>query len=157
MTRLTTSQISRLTAEITGTGPKGASMKEAAATRFRKVLAEAIGQMNADARADNILGAASFDEAADFLRIALGRRAQHTPEANVTAERKGDKPKRETKQQVLIDLLKRPEGATIDEIVAATLWQKHTARGAMSGAIKKRLGLAITSEKEHRGRVYRIT
>jgi hypothetical protein len=66
------------------------------------------------------------------------------------------KAKRETKQQMLIDLLKRPEGATLDEIVAATEWQKHTARGAMSGALKKRLGLTITSEKEERGRVYRI-
>jgi hypothetical protein len=63
---------------------------------------------------------------------------------------------RQTKQQLLIDLLKRPDGATIDEIVTATSWQKHTARGAMSGALKKRLGLTITSEKEERGRVYRI-
>lgn len=62
-----------------------------------------------------------------------------------------------TKQQLLIDLLKRPDGATIDEIVAATGWQKHTARGAMSGALKKRLGLTVTSEKVERGRVYRIT
>ena len=67
------------------------------------------------------------------------------------------KPKRETKQQALIDLLKRPEGATLDEIVDATGWQKHTARGAMSGAIKKRLGLTITSEKvDGRGRVYKV-
>ena len=63
---------------------------------------------------------------------------------------------RQTKQQLLIDMLKRTEGATIDEIVAATTWQKHTARGAMSGALKKRLGLSITTEKEERGRVYRI-
>lgn len=63
---------------------------------------------------------------------------------------------RQTKQQLLIDLLKRPEGATIDEIVAATGWQKHTARGAMSGALKKRLGLTVTSEKAERGRVYKI-
>jgi hypothetical protein len=66
------------------------------------------------------------------------------------------KAKRETKQQQLIDLLKRSEGATIDEIVVVTQWQKHTARGAMSGALKKRLGLTITSEKEERGRVYKI-
>lgn len=72
-------------------------------------------------------------------------------------ETTNDKPKRETKQQLLIDLLKRHEGATLDEIVAATGWQKHTARGAMSGALKKRLGLTITSEKvEGRGRVYKI-
>ena len=66
------------------------------------------------------------------------------------------KAKRETKQQLLIDLLKRPDGATIDEIVAATEWQSHTARGAMSGTLKKRLGLTITSQKEERGRVYKI-
>jgi hypothetical protein len=66
------------------------------------------------------------------------------------------KAKRETKQQLLIDLLKRPDGATIDEIVAATEWQSHTARGAMSGSLKKRLGLTITSQKEERGRVYKI-
>ena len=62
-----------------------------------------------------------------------------------------------TKQAALIAMLRAPEGATLDEIVAATGWQKHTARGAMSGALKKRLGLTITSEQEpDRGRVYRI-
>ena len=64
---------------------------------------------------------------------------------------------RQTKQQIMIDLLRRPEGATIEEITAATEWQSHTVRGAMSGALKKKLGLKITSEKvEERGRVYRI-
>ena len=49
------------------------------------------------------------------------------------------------------------EGATIDEMVAATGWQSHTVRGAMAGALKKRLGLSIASDKvEGRGRVYRI-
>ncbi|CUH60247.1 DUF3489 domain-containing protein [Thalassobacter stenotrophicus] len=66
------------------------------------------------------------------------------------------KSKMVTKQQTLIDMLKRQQGATLDEIVEATGWQKHTARGAMSGALKKRLGHLISSEKEERGRVYRI-
>jgi hypothetical protein len=61
-----------------------------------------------------------------------------------------------TKQAQLIALLRK--GATIDEMVAATGWQSHTVRGAMAGALKKRLGLTIASEKvEGRGRVYRIT
>ncbi|WP_416236512.1 DUF3489 domain-containing protein [Pseudorhodobacter sp.] len=42
-----------------------------------------------------------------------------------------------TKQAALIAMLRAPEGATLDEIVAALGWQKHTARGAMSGALKK--------------------
>jgi len=62
-----------------------------------------------------------------------------------------------TKQALLIDLLKRKTGATIDEVVEATGWQAHSVRGAISGTLKKKLGLDVTSEKvEGRGRVYRI-
>ena len=68
-----------------------------------------------------------------------------------------DKTRPGTKQALLIDLLRRPEGATIAEIVEATGWLAHTVRGAMAGALKKKLGLTITSEKEEtRGRVYRL-
>jgi len=62
-----------------------------------------------------------------------------------------------TKQAKLIDMLKAPAGATIAEIVEATGWQSHTVRGALAGALKKKLGLDVTSEKEgERGRVYRV-
>ena len=54
-------------------------------------------------------------------------------------------------------MLRRAEGATIAQIVEATGWQPHTVRGALAGALKKRLGLDVASEKvEGRGRVYRI-
>jgi hypothetical protein len=54
-------------------------------------------------------------------------------------------------------MLKRAKGASIDEIVEAFDWQPHTVRGAIAGALKKKLGLDVTSEKtEGRGRVYRI-
>jgi hypothetical protein len=54
-------------------------------------------------------------------------------------------------------MLKRPDGATVDEIVAAFGWQPHTVRGAIAGALKKKLRLDVTSDKEEgRGRVYRI-
>jgi hypothetical protein len=63
----------------------------------------------------------------------------------------------ETKQALLIAMLQRPDGATMAEIIAATGWQAHSARGAMSGALGKKLGLAVVSAKEDaRGRVYRI-
>ncbi len=62
-----------------------------------------------------------------------------------------------TKQALLIDLLKRKKGATIEEMVEATGWQAHSVRGAISGALKKKLGLMVTSDPvEKRGRVYRI-
>ena len=62
-----------------------------------------------------------------------------------------------TKQEALIAMLSAEGGATIDEIVAALDWRSHTVRGAMSGALKKKLGLTITSEKvEGRGKAYKI-
>lgn len=62
-----------------------------------------------------------------------------------------------TKQAQIIAMLQCPEGASIAEIVAATSWQAHTARGAISGALKKKLGLPIAAEKvEGRGTVYRM-
>jgi hypothetical protein len=57
----------------------------------------------------------------------------------------------------LIEMLKRPEGATIDDIVKKFDWQAHTVRGALAGALKKRLGLKVQSARvEGRGRIYRI-
>ena len=54
-------------------------------------------------------------------------------------------------------MLSRAKGATIDEIAEALDWQSHTVRGAIAGALKKKLGLNVTSEKsERRGRVYKI-
>ena len=66
-------------------------------------------------------------------------------------------PREGTKQATMIAMLQRKNGATIAEIVEATGWQQHTVRGALAGALKKKLGLTIVSEKvDGRGRVYRI-
>ena len=66
-------------------------------------------------------------------------------------------PRTDSKQAKLIAMLKRSDGATIADIVKALDWQPHTVRGAIAGALKKRLGLKVESEKEgERGRVYRI-
>ena len=63
-----------------------------------------------------------------------------------------------TKQAVLIALLTRSEGATLPQMTEATGWQGHTVRGAMAGALKKKLGLEIISEKQPgTDRTYRIT
>jgi hypothetical protein len=62
-----------------------------------------------------------------------------------------------TKQAVLIKMLKRSEGATIADLAKATGWQTHSVRGAISGSLKKKLGLEVVSEKvEDRPRRYRI-
>ena len=60
-------------------------------------------------------------------------------------------------QAAVIQMLQRPEGATINQICAATGWQAHTVRGTFAGAFKKKLGLTITSEKPEGGdRIYRV-
>lgn len=65
--------------------------------------------------------------------------------------------RKDSKQAQLISMLRRAKGATIDEIAEALDWQSHTVRGAMAGALKKKLGLNVTSEKsDRRGRIYRI-
>jgi hypothetical protein len=64
--------------------------------------------------------------------------------------------KRPSKQDVVIAMLQRPEGATVAEVASAMGWQRHTVRGLFSGALKKKLGLTVASAQEERGRVYRI-
>jgi hypothetical protein len=56
-------------------------------------------------------------------------------------------PRAGTKQARMIELLKRPEGATVEQIAAATGWQHHTIRGAISGALKKKLGLTVEATR----------
>src|ERR1700720_740233 len=65
-------------------------------------------------------------------------------------------PKPPSKQDVVIAMLRLPEGATVDEVASVTGWQRHTVRGVFSGTLKKKLGLTLASAKEERGRVYRI-
>jgi hypothetical protein len=74
------------------------------------------------------------------------------------AKEKTSRTRADSKQAKLIEMLKHRDGATIEEIAKAFDWQAHTVRGAIAGALKKKLGLNVTSEKDDtRGRVYRIT
>ncbi len=62
-----------------------------------------------------------------------------------------------TKTQILITLLKRPDGATAEELMAAVGWQKHSVQGFIAGTVKKKMGFAVSSEKQQDGpRRYRI-
>jgi len=70
-------------------------------------------------------------------------------EATVAAGEPAAKPtvRPGTKQAQMIDLMKRPEGATVEHIAEATGWQHHTIRGAISGALKKKLGLTVEATR----------
>ncbi len=62
-----------------------------------------------------------------------------------------------TKQAQIIAMLQRPEGATINEIVAETGWLSHTVRAMFSSVLRKKLELQVVSQKQsERGSVYRL-
>ena len=62
-----------------------------------------------------------------------------------------------TKQDAILSLLRRPQGADIAEMMQATGWMSHSVRGLLSAVVKRKLGLALVSEPDaERGRVYRI-
>jgi len=82
---------------------------------------------------------------------------QHIPVPSAKESTRPQKPRGTTKQDQVIAMLRHPKGATIDDIASATQWQRHTVRGMIAGALKKKLGLCVVSEKAERGRVYRIS
>ena len=102
-------------------------------------------------------------------RVHTMSKSSNTPRAKRTIKRTTAKnakgaaktastPRTESKQSQLIAMLQQPDGATIVEITKALSWLPHTVRGAIAGALKKKLGLNVESEKVElsRGRVYRI-
>lgn len=63
----------------------------------------------------------------------------------------------DTKQARMIDMLRRPQGATITELATTLGWQHHSVRGMIAAGLKKRMGLSVVSEKSEQGeRIYRI-
>ena len=75
------------------------------------------------------------------------------------AARAATKPKRGAgvKKAIVQDLVSRPEGATLSELMQAIGWQAHSVRGFLSGTLKKKMGLRVASSKLQDGqRTYRI-
>jgi hypothetical protein len=93
----------------------------------------------------------------------VGKRARHVVPAKAASRKKASPakkaPKRATKANVragsktakILDLLKRPGGATAKELMKATGWQPHSVRGFLSGTIGKKMGLTVTSTKVEDG------
>ena len=95
----------------------------------------------------------------DAPKAKKPRKAKAEPKPRKEAKAKAEKaPKGESKQDRLIALLKRPEGASVTELVAEFGWAAHTVRGAVAGALKRKLGLDVdaTKDAERGGTVYRI-
>ena len=64
--------------------------------------------------------------------------------------------KKESKAAVIIKLLMRPQGATLEQMMNATGWQKHSIRGFMAGTLKNKHGITAVSAKVDGSRTYRV-
>lgn len=151
----------------------GAKLKMIASLAQRGLIEQMDGQWRITGAAIAIIKGEAQPE--DVLPAVKGAATSPTPlpaddpeleaavaaaEASWQQEQPDTAPKRgpgNSKQALVIEMLKRPEGATIAQISEATGWQAHTVRGTFAGAFKKKLGLTIVSDKPQGGeRVYRI-
>ena len=83
--------------------------------------------------------------------------AKQAKTAAPVADQRPSSQRQPTKIQQCLDLLTRRDGATIEELMAATGWQTHSVRGFLAGTVKKKLGLTLDSAKVENGaRHYRV-
>ena len=94
---------------------------------------------------------------AEGYDVAGVARPSGMPAPTVEAAKPAPRIRENSKQAAVIQMLQRLEGATIAQVMAETGWQAHTTRGFFAGAIKKKLGLNLVSEKSEGGdRIYRV-
>ena len=132
----------------------GAAPRE---TKPPSLKAEMKANAKAAVRVEKMQAKAAKAEAAALLKQAKAdlKAAKAKVEAKEAAP---PVPRLDTKQAQLIAMMRRPEGVTIDEAVERLDWQAHTVRGAIAGALKKKLGLDVLSERADGSRMttYRI-
>ncbi len=88
---------------------------------------------------------------------APGRGNQATGPKSALKTRPQPAPPDRTKKEIMLALLRHPQGATLGELATATGWQLHSVRGFLSGALRKGMGLKVKSGKRENGeRVYSI-
>jgi len=96
------------------------------------------------------------DAAAPKQRRAKAKRPTRVTEAAGAAKPTAQGTRPNTKIAKVIEMMRKPGGVTLKAIMSATDWQAHSVRGAISGAIKKKLGLKVVSEMRGDERTYRI-
>ena len=115
---------------------------------------------NAAADSDEVTAADASTEAKSGERPGRAKRSGSKKTAAVSAKAtkaSSDQVKPDSKQDRIVALLQRPEGATLDVLVKETQWQKHSVRGFLAGTVRKKLKLPLLSEKIDGVRTYRIS
>jgi hypothetical protein len=115
--------------------------------RITRAGLQAIGVETADDAPGGATPAEAPAAKADGAATRAKRKAMSSAKPGRAAPAAKPTPRAGTKQAQMIEMLKRPEGATVEQIAAATGWQHHTIRGAISGALKKKLGLTVEATR----------
>jgi hypothetical protein len=131
--RITRAGLQAIGVETEDDAPRGATPPDMGATS-----ADAGGQASDPCPVTGADGAAT--RARNKTRAKPATRGKVAPAGKPT-------PRAGTKQALIIELLRRPEGATVERIADATGWQHHTIRGAISGALKKKLGFTVETTR----------
>jgi len=142
LTDMTKSQLNTILSTLVGE-PRNPNTKDAALKAIAK-HGEPLGltvEEILDA-ADSLLEGRMSPEQ---FRDSMQRQAAEDPEP--TSEAKPRNRRDGTKQATMIAMLRRPEGATVAQVAEFTGWANHTIRGVIAGALKKKLGLTITTER----------
>jgi hypothetical protein len=105
------------------------------------------GATSADAEVKAVDAPALATEADGAVTRARSKTGAKPAKRSKAAPAGKPTPRAGTKQAQMIELLKRPEGATVEQIAEVTRWQKHTIRGAISGALKKKLGFTVEATR----------
>jgi Protein of unknown function (DUF3489) len=132
--RITRAGLQAIGVETEDAAPEGATPADTGAT-------------SGEAGVQAVEGPAHSTAADSAATPAKGKRKAKAAKPGNPAPAEKPTPRTGTKQALMIDLLTRPEGATVEQIAAATGWQHHTIRGAISGALKKKLGLAVEATR----------
>ncbi len=138
---------------LTSDGPRWPGIKKDEPPQAFRITAaglEAIGIQPATAEKDR-------SAPAGRQQPRKPKKAPSVPAPKVSDVNKRQRAKAvQSKQEIVLDLLRTNDGASIAAITKATGWQAHSIRGFLSGTVKKKLGLKVDSSKAGDERVYRI-
>ena len=90
------------------------------------------------------------------MTAAAKRRTVRTKASKKATRKRAEPSRQSSKLDQVVNALRTPKGATIADLMKLTGWQMHSVRGAIAGALKKKRGLKVISDKVGEERVYRI-
>lgn len=151
LNQLTVAQMAMALSSLTGVaiGPKSYSYKREFTARLLKEMNSRKLTVEAVLQAAGVVGIGASGA------ISLPAAVVATSEPPTALQ---ELPAPGSKLRIAVDLMQRPQGASLDQLQRATGWQRHSVRGAISGPLQKKFGLTINRQSMANGQIlYHIT